>query len=403
MTAPLAAELFKDPQTFPAVLYEKMCSRFAGIADLELYEFQYCLDNLAPAGGWAAVACPDRGEVERLVRLPQFFESIELKPKKDNRIVLDERISRLSQMLLVGLATGQYPFDWIDRLFYFDLRGFFFLVRTEYFPEQVLRRFGGAPYARFTPVQRELAGLPEIGFKDFNAANQEINAAFIQVLQGLIAKQGTPLLLTIVGPTAAGKTEIVAQLSHCLGQAGKSITTIEMDNFYKDREFRDSRGMGIEVIHYDLFQQCIHRLLAGQPAVMPRYDFVAATSSHDLDGHLRPGQTLIDVAPADILLLEGNFPFHIPEIAPLIGIKVVYLTDDPIRFKRKWKRDIDYRKKYDPFYLCNRYFRTQFLRAQEIYLPMMKTCDIVVDTTGAALWLSPQSAAALNPQPGMGV
>jgi hypothetical protein len=32
------------------------------------------------------------------------------------------------------------------------------------------------------------------------------------------------------------------------------------------------------------------------------------------------------------------------EIANLIGVKVVYLTDDPIRLKRKWKRDIDYRK-----------------------------------------------------------
>ena len=62
--------------------------------------------------------------------------------------------------------------------------------------------------------------------------------------------------------------------------------------------------------------------------------------------------------------MEGNFPFHIDEIARLIGIKIVYLTDDPIRLKRKWKRDIDYRKKYDPAYFRNRFFRTQFLQGR---------------------------------------
>ena len=94
--------------------------------------------------------------------------------------------------------------------------------------------------------------------------------------------------------------------------------------------------------------------------------------------------------------MEGNFPFHMDELSNLIGIKAVYLTDDPIRLKRKWKRDIDYRKKYDPAYFRNRFFRTQFLRAEECYLPLMKVCDIVVDTTGAALWATPQIAGILD-------
>ncbi len=104
----------------------------------------------------------------------------------------------------------------------------------------------------------------------------------------------------------------------------------------------------------------------------------------------------MEIEPADIILLEGNFPFHLPEIAHLAGIKIVYLTDDPIRLKRKWKRDIDYRKKYDPVYLCNRYFRTQFLRAAEVYLPLMEVSDVVVDTTAAALWVKPEIAARLK-------
>jgi uridine kinase len=88
--------------------------------------------------------------------------------------------------------------------------------------------------------------------------------------------------------------------------------------------------------------------------------------------------------------MEGNFPFLLKEIVPLIGIKVVYLTDDSVRMKRKWRRDIDYRKKYEPTYFRNRFFKEQFIMAQIAYIPQMQTCDLLVDTTGAALWATPE-------------
>jgi hypothetical protein len=54
--------------------------------------------------------------------------------------------------------------------------------------------------------------------------------------------------------------------------------------------------------------------------------------------------------------------------------------------KRKWRRDIDYRKKYEPTYFRNRFFKEQFIMAQIAYIPQMQVCDMLVDTTGAALW-----------------
>jgi uridine kinase len=102
------------------------------------------------------------------------------------------------------------------------------------------------------------------------------------------------------------------------------------------------------------------------------------------------------VEPADIIFLEGNFPFQIQEISELIGLKIVYLTDDPIRLKRKWKRDIDYRKSYDPAHFRNRFFSTQFLRAEDVYRPQIEKCDIVADTTSAALWLTPEMVEILS-------
>ena len=52
------------------------------------------------------------------------------------RIVLDQKIARLTQMLFVGLARGKvYQQNGSRATFYFDVRGFIFLPRTIYFTE----------------------------------------------------------------------------------------------------------------------------------------------------------------------------------------------------------------------------------------------------------------------------
>jgi uridine kinase len=388
--------LLNDEARFSETLFQKMALIDPGISELELYEFRYALDLITPENGWNTLLLEETNSLESLIRQPEFYESVQIKPMKNNRIVLDDKIAWLTRMLFVGLANEKYSPQWVKKFFYFDIRGFFFLVRTKYYTESILEHFGGYPFVQFAPGQKALEKSQDIGYKEYKEANRVIDQAFIDALKKVISTKGTPLLLTLVGPSAAGKTEIVSRFSAELTREGKSITSIEMDNFFKDRDFRDGKPMDKEVIHFDLFQQCMKTLLDGKTATMPKYFSALSVSTHDLDGNLRPGQTPLQVEPADIILLEGNFPFYIPEIAPLIGLKVVYLTDDPIRLKRKWRRDIEYRRKYDPVYLCNRYFRTQFLRAREVYLPMMEICDMVVDTTAAALWLTAETVSAIK-------
>ncbi len=172
-----------------------------------------------------------------------------------------------------------------------------------------------------------------------------------------------------------------------------------MDNFLTDRDQREERGIGSlgkAAIHFELFRRGLAEIAAGRKITTPRYNFIDGTSSHDLEERLKPGRTPIEIAAADIIFIEGNFPFLLPEVVNLIGVKIVYLTDDAIRLKRKWKRDIDLRKKYDPSYLRNRFFREQFLMAQACYGPQLAACDIYVDTTGAALWVTPEVAHILK-------
>ncbi len=383
---------------FSATLFEKMKAIDSCIEDLELYEFRYCLDNQFPHdGGWASVQLESKEEIEKRIHSRDFFAAIELKPKVDGQIVLDETIFNLTNMLFVGLVTGEYPAEWIKQHFYFDVRGFYFLVRTTYFISPVVAHLNGKPFKQFEPKQKELARCREIGYKFFREANAEIDQCFIESVKKLVTVKGTPIRVTIAGPTAAGKTEIVERLSHAFAQIGKQMTSIEMDNFLLDNDYRDDHGiksLGKEAYHFDIFMDGIDKIMHGREITIPEYD--SSISSHDVNGKLKPGYTPLEIEPADIIFLEGNFPFQIPEVTNLIGIKMVYLTDDPIRLKRKWRRDMDLRKKYDVNYFRNRYFRTQFLRACDCYLAQMQVCDLVVYTTGAQLWTTPQVAAILS-------
>jgi uridine kinase len=394
----MTASIF-DPDVFCALLFEKMKRIHPGIERLELYEFRYCLNNVTPEMGWGTVALDTTAEIERRVNDRAFYDSIKIKPLVNERIALDENILRLTRMLLVGLASGAYPEAWVNRHFYFDLRGFYFLHRTSYFSDRVLAHFGGAPLRQFSREQKKLESYQSVGYQDFKAANAAVDEFFIACVKKLIAARGTPMLLAIAGPTAAGKTEIVERLSSAFTQTGKKITTIELDNFLTDRDQREARGIftqGKQALHFELLVQALETICKGQKISIPRYDFVYATSSHDLEGKLKPGCTPIEIAPADIIFIEGNFPFLIEEVIHLIGIKVVYLTDDPVRMQRKWKRDIDYRKKYEPTYFRNRFFKDQFIMAEIAYRPQLEVCDLCVDTTGAALWATPEMAALLG-------
>jgi uridine kinase len=391
--------LLQNSELFSEKLYQVMCLVQPGVADLELYEFRYCLANLTPPEGWESVQLEAAAEIEQRLSQRSFYESIQIKPRVGGKIVLDRTIFELTGRLFVGLVTGAYPPEWVRGRFYFDLRCFFFLARTEYFTPAVLAHLGGRPYRSFEPKQAAFEVHQSVGYPEFMAANAEVDQAFIESVLKLTAAKGMPVILAIAGATAAGKTEIVARLNQAFRAAGRLTTSIEMDHFLTDRDEREAKGidsLGGAAIHRGLFKDCMQDILRGKRIATPRYDFISGESSHWLDGSLKAGKYPIEIEPADIIFIEGNFPFLLEETNPLIGIKVVYLTDDPVRLKRKWKRDMDYRMKYDLNYFRNRYFKDQYLMAQECFLPQMEVCDLLVDTTGARLWAAPEIAAILG-------
>lgn len=389
----------ENPDQFSQALYEKMQRIDPAVMNMDLGEFCYALENLIPVEGWQAVAVEPMPVIENRINDRTFYQSILLKPLLNNKPVMEPRVKLLTQMLFVGLVSGDYPQAWINQHFYFDVRGFYFLHRTAYFTPEALQNLGGSPFRKFETRQSAFSHFQSVGYKSFKEANAEVDQCFIEIIQRLVAKYRTPCLIAIAGPTAAGKTEIAARLQAVFESEGKSVTTIEMDHFLTDRDYREANGidsLGKDALHYELLQHCLKEICQGKKIITPRYDFIEAISSHDLQGHLKPGGKPIEIEPADIIFIEGNFPFLLPEIAPLINIKILYLTSDQIRLKRKWRRDIDYRKKYELTYFLNRYFREQFLMAEQAYIPQMLLCDLMVDTTEAAIWIKPELVERLE-------
>jgi hypothetical protein len=312
-----------EPNVFSGILYEKMKRINPGCQDLELYEFRYGLIDLLPENGWESVALEDRQKIETRANSREYYDRIQIKPRVGERIVLDPEIIRLAQMLFVGLVTGEYTEDWILTHFYFDIRGFFFLHRTNYFTEKILTHFGGRPFGRFKQRQKQFENVQDVGYKAFQEANAEVDHFFIESVLNLIEARGTPILVAIAGQTAAGKTEIVERLGTAFRQAGREVTSIELDNFMTDRDYREARGIdsqGKEALHFELFKHALEDITHGKRISIPRYDFIYATSSHDLEGRLKPGGIPIEIEPADIIFIEGNFPFLIEEVLHLIGL-----------------------------------------------------------------------------------
>ena len=387
--------ILESKDLFCKELHEKM-NRVAPVCKkMEPYEFRYSLNNITPqTGEWSEIQLDSVASIEKRIYSDEFYDSIAIKPKLDGEIVLDETITTLTQMIFVGLVTGAYSEDWVTEHFYFDPRSFNFYVRSIYLNEKIKAHLGGAPCREFEKKQKAFELVHEVGYQEFQAANDEVDQAFIEAILALVEKKGTPILLAIAGPTAAGKTEIVDRLRGQFEAQHQKIAAIELDNFLLDRDYREERNIGsfgVPALHFELLKTCIRDILAGKPIYTPRYDFIVATSSHDLEGKLKPDGNPVKIEPAEIIFIEGNSPFLLPGMAELVGIKVVYLTDDPVRLKRKWRRDIDYRKKYNPFYLRNRFFKEQVPMGWKNYQPQLEICDIFVDTTNAALWVTPEN------------
>ena len=360
------------------------------VEKMHFIEFMYCMEHVDMTC-FSSLKAMSKKQIEEKISEDVFFKSVQLKPEAKGKIVIDKRIQELRSHLFLGLFTDRYDVEWVKNNFYFDVRSFVFYPSTKYISSEVRESFKNYSQFTFPEPEESFDACESIGLNAFLSSNKEIDEKLKEVAMGFFEKSSFPIIIGLAGPTAAGKTEFAEQLNKMFVAHKKTITTIEMDNFFVDRAYREKNDLSShdkESFHYPMLVEALKALKEKKNAEIPSYEFIDGVSSHAPDGKLVKGKSTINVEAADVIYIDGNTPFLFDDLAELIDLKICYITDDNIRLKRKWRRDIDYRKKYKVNYFINRYFRTQFLKAKQCYIPQLLKCDVAAFTTKNTLYVS---------------
>ncbi|MBZ0303091.1 MAG: nucleoside kinase, partial [Anaerolineae bacterium] len=131
--------------------------------------------------------------------------------------------------------------------------------------------------------------------------------------------QGVRIIL-IAGPSSSGKTTFSKRLAIQLLASGLRPFTLEMDNYFVDRERtpRDEHGdydfESLYALDLELFNEQLLQLIAGQEVHLPRFNFLTGKSEPGRVARLNKGQ---------VLILEGIHGLN-PALVPNIPKEVVY-------------------------------------------------------------------------------
>lgn len=139
-----------------------------------------------------------------------------------------------------------------------------------------------------------------------------------------------PIILGIVGDSAAGKTTLTAGIASILGP--ERVVTICTDDYHGySRAERAENGVSAldpRANHIDILEQHIRLLREGQPILKPVYDH--------RDGTLgRPEY----VAPREYVILEGLLGYSTRAMRDCYDVKVFLEPEEALRVAWKVKRD----------------------------------------------------------------
>ncbi len=176
-----------------------------------------------------------------------------------------------------------------------------------------------------------------------------------------------PIILGIVGDSAAGKSTLSAGLAKILGP--DRVTRVCTDDYHKyDRRERAERGISAlhpDCNYMDVMELHLERLHYGQPILKPVYDHATGTL-------VRPEY----VQPTEFVIVDGLLGFTTPNLRNFYDV-MVYL-DPPESLRRVWKIKRDTTKRgYSVEQVLDQLVRRE-PDSDEFIRPQRKFADIVV-------------------------
>ncbi|HEY3403523.1 MAG TPA: uridine kinase [Ohtaekwangia sp.] len=180
-----------------------------------------------------------------------------------------------------------------------------------------------------------------------------------------------PYTIGITGGSGSGKTYFIRSLSSRFSE--DELCLISQDHYYKPRhlQIKDEKGVENfdlpESIDREKFHDDILRLKNGEVLEKKEYTFNNAKAN---------AKTLV-FKPAPILLIEGLFVQHFPEIEQELDLKIFIEAKDHLKLSRRIRRDNEERG-YDLDDVLYRYQYHVMPVYESFIKPLKHAADIVI-------------------------
>ena len=177
-----------------------------------------------------------------------------------------------------------------------------------------------------------------------------------------------PIILGIVGDSAAGKTTLTRGIAQVLG--AEHVTVICTDDYHRyDRKQRAELGITAlhpDCNHLDIMQQHLSLLRTGQPILKPIYSHTSGT--FEAPEYIKPSKFVI---------VEGLLGYSTRGARDCYDVKVYLAPPEDLRAKWKVKRDTQKRGYTEEQVLAEMQKREpdseQFIRPQRQWADMVVT------------------------------
>ena len=181
-----------------------------------------------------------------------------------------------------------------------------------------------------------------------------------------------PFVIGIAGGSGSGKTFFLKCFLNHFKE--NEVCLLSQDDYY----FRIAHTMTAEenklynfdlpsTIDIDLFIHDIKKLIDGETIYHKEYTFN--------NKNIEP--RLLEIKPAQIIMVEGLFILHFKEIANLLDLKIFIDTEEEIALKRRLKRDLLERgyPEQDVLYKWHNHVVPAY---KDFLLPYKDECDIII-------------------------
>lgn len=184
------------------------------------------------------------------------------------------------------------------------------------------------------------------------------------------------LIAGITGQSSSGKTFFINRIKQ---ELGNQVSVISLDNYYKPIELQQKDANGEvnfdlpEGIFHEEFLGDLQQLISGKSISRKKYTF---NNPEDKESEIL-------VEPAPIIIAEGIFLFHYPQIFEQIDFKVFIKANPSITLERRLIRDLIERG-YSAEKVTYQWENHVLPSHQQFVLPYLEYSDLIIENSGTA-------------------